>query len=110
MLLHFLPIKVLLYTCVNNLCLSSQCDAPLLLIKQRIIRKMFVDTYTCMLYLYACLMFAVNGRSVLSKDQLAQRRGRDQGDDVLVSGNDAGDLGIVSSNAGMPILLFFTCK
>jgi hypothetical protein len=37
---------------------------------------------------------------VLSKDQLAQRRGRDQGDDVLVSGNDAGDLGIVSSNAG----------
>jgi hypothetical protein len=41
------------------------------------------------------------GRSVLSKDQLAQRRGRDQGDDVLVSANDAGDLGIVSSNAGM---------
>jgi hypothetical protein len=57
--------------------------------------------YVCGYMHYCCY-----DRSVLSKDQLAQRRGRDQGDDVLVSGNDAGDLGIVSSNAGMSILLF----
>jgi hypothetical protein len=36
----------------------------------------------------------------LSKEQLGQRRGRDQGDDVLVSGNDAGDLGITTTGAG----------
>ncbi|CAM9168786.1 unnamed protein product [Chrysoparadoxa australica] len=38
-------------------------------------------------------------RSVMSKEQLAQKRGRDVGDDVGIGGSDAGELGIASSAA-----------